>query len=491
MPITGKQRSQRIFRGYHALPDAHLAWKRWLGMAGLILGLAYSGWLLSKPGQRQISTGPLSQSHSAWNHSGCEQCHVPFNSIRHDSLWGSHAETLRVNNSACNGNCHKVTGHFESRTKQETLDSESCSRCHQEHLGLHRSLLDIPDSDCARCHTSLADVSNRQDASHSVANNFSTEHPKFSIESLPEDPGTILFSHIQHMRPGQPKTPGDGTEKKLANLPSAYRAQYASRVDADDRIQLNCSDCHERDVALPGYEGLESLTAKVNSGLAMQSTSHRLYKPVEFEKHCVACHALDGIPHGRDRKQTLEAVNQQLPADLFEFFKQRGTDQPPSESVIRERELRLQAFANSKTEGCMKCHTPADDDSPSLVQPSRIPTRWLQGASFTHGAHLMVACIECHAEPYAVSNATVDSRQESNRIMIRGLEQCRTCHIQNPEQRASSFANNQHVASADCIDCHRYHVDPPISGSGITQSGDSAATATPLMQWVTATGPKP
>lgn len=486
MPITGKQRAQRISRSYHGRPDPNIAWKRTLGVVGLVVALLYAAWICAGLGNKQISTGELSQAHFHLNENGCDQCHLPYQTIRFDSLWGTDKNVVRLNNSACNGACHKVSDHFASRTQTEVLGRETCSRCHQEHLGKHRSLLDIADSDCSRCHSNLETSSTSPKETLVVASNFSTEHPKLSFEKLAEDPGTILFSHIQHMRPGQPKTPDDKAAMQLASLPPEYQAQYAARVDANGLIQLRCSDCHERDVPVADVDHLElPETAGILGSKVAPSTAHMLYKPVDFEKHCVACHDLKEVPHGLNREKTEKAIRQRIPALSAENIRERGNqgDKELDSKLIemsRERTERVEVLVNSFQVKCQKCHVLAAPGNVDVVLPSAVPARWMDDAAFTHGKHLMVSCKECHAAAYGASHAAVDSATEANQIMIGGLDLCRKCHIQDAEQRTKAFATEPHVASADCIDCHRYHIDRPAH-AGASHTPDAPTSEPPAV----------
>ncbi len=430
MPITGKQRAQKIDPKYHTRRDSFLNWKRWLGFIGLTLGLGYSGWLVSDQGKAHVSTGPLSRAHHAWNDTGCDHCHTPYLPIRLDSLWGSAHATIAKNNQKCNGSCHSLPGHFVDATLPDIAAGVSCSQCHREHLGFDRNLVEVPDSDCAQCHKSLERVAKTTPKVHPVASHFNDAHPVAGFESLTKDPGTIKFSHVQHMRPGQPRTPGDATAKRLENLPAQYRDRYAPLVDSDGWIQLQCADCHDP-----------------------------IVQNVQFENHCVACHSLDGIPHGLNRQLTLDAIASQLPSDLFQYFKNRKGEQAIDEGEIREREIRLQSLASSQTEGCMKCHLPAPEASNAMVQSSQVPARWMPKANFSHDDHRMASCQSCHPQPFEESTSSVDSLLEADRIMIRGIEHCRTCHVEDPVKRAQQFASNPHVATANCVDCHSYHAD--------------------------------
>ncbi|MEQ1827404.1 MAG: cytochrome c3 family protein [Pirellula sp.] len=465
MPLTGKQRAQRIDRQYHKLVDPFLVRKRWLGVIGFSLALAYSTWLFSNRGPVQISAGELSKKHAAWNHTGCEECHVPFSPIRKDAFGGDSPAVIAKNNLHCNGKCHTVTGHFERQLQPGVLASESCGSCHREHMGSEHSLVQIPDRDCKRCHQKLESVTATGIPSSSVFN-FSDEsgHPKFPFEATGKDPGTIKFSHSQHLRPGQPTTPGGTDAKGLINIPEKYRAQYNKRVDDNKLIQLKCSDCHSRDIEVPGYEELENGAEGLKPDrMGVQTTSHLLYKPVEFNKHCIACHDLDGVEHGLDRTKTKQSIDNLLPLRQNEFLRTQPADAGLTNEEINQRQLRLETLLSSKTDGCSKCHSRAVEDSPALVEPSGVMQRWLKHAGFSHGAHLMVSCKECHSQAYAMHGGRVDSELNADQVMIPGIETCRKCHIQSANKRSVEAAKNKHVATAECVDCHRYHVDPPKS----------------------------
>ncbi len=475
MQENGRQRAAKIDRLYHAAFDRFIYRKRWMGFLGLVVGIAYSAWMFSSNGALHVTTGELSQPHFAWNKTGCEKCHLPNVPIRKDAWGGELKENIAKNNKQCNGTCHTVTGHFESKTKIGVLESESCSACHREHLGFDRSLVEVADSDCSRCHANMASVTLTSKSGNSVTNFSKTEgHPEFSALKEP-DPGTIRFSHIQHMRPGQPKAPGGADAKRLEMLPERFRTLYEGRIDSNKLIQLTCSDCHSRDVELKGYEGLESANSTPNA--AIQSSSHMLYKPVAFDKHCAACHDLDGLPHGLDRTHISQAIKEVIPLKTLEFLKTRfkpsevealgdGKMSKDMEEEVNARETRLNAILGDGGTTCNKCHKKSEDPN-SIVAPSNLKTQWLRDASFTHGAHLMVSCKDCHAGAYVASNNVFDwernnnSELESDKVMIAGIANCRRCHIQDAEERSQSFGTEKRVASANCADCHRYHSDPP------------------------------
>ncbi len=475
MQENGRQRAAKINRHYHAAFDRFVYRKRWLSVLGLLVGIAYSAWLFSSHGAPQLTTGALSQPHYAWNKTGCENCHLPNVPIRKDAFGGNLVENIAKSNQQCNDTCHSVSNHFSLRTKSDVLRSESCSTCHREHLGFERSLVAVPDKDCTRCHSNMSSIAiDPANGVHSQIHDFSKPngHPEFA--SLQRDPGTIRFSHIQHMSPGQPTTDGGRDAKRLEMLPEKFRIQYRDRVNSDGLIQLSCSSCHARDVELKGYDGLESSGALPVA--AARSSEHTHYRPIEFGKHCAACHDLDGIPHGLDRVSTKLAIEELVPRRQLEFFRNRfqgGDWESLAKSELKmqvdDREQRLQALTRDAGSVCSKCHQNAPLDSPFSVLPSNLKSAWFRNAAFSHGAHLMVSCKDCHDKAYGIAAGALDSTAESKHVIIAGIASCRACHIQDAEKRAVLFAKNRHVASADCVDCHRYHVDAPKGSTGATQ----------------------
>jgi hypothetical protein len=485
MAITGKQRASRIDRRYTSIEDVSIRWKRWLGFGGLLVGLLYGSWILFGVGsQKQLSSGDLSKAHFAWNETGCEQCHASFSPIREVSF-GRSSDVIALNNQKCSV-CHRMPGHFESRTKPEILQGESCVACHHEHLGFHHNLLDIADRSCVRCHADLTPYAKDSNRVLAKVTSFS-DHPAFRKIEQAEDPGTISFSHVQHMQPGQPKTVGDATALKWEGIQDWSNRYALKRPEgAQGLIQLKCSDCHEAD-----YPG----------------TSQRFYQAVQFQKHCEVCHKTP-VPHGLDMVRSIEAERARVAGALLGAAGalqgaagalqgaagalQGAAGAAPNElggnaeqevikpDVLREVLQKLQTNSTGESFsqvmerdvegarkglfvslGCKKCHqlyqptatsSPNDAWAREIVEPSKIPTQWLADASFTHGAHIQMDCKECH---------TLGGNAKE--VMIQGVKSCRECHISDPGQRAKKGQANPHVATADCIDCHRYHHSSAVS----------------------------
>lgn len=478
MPLTGKQRSRRIDRAYYQSLDPYVRIKRTAGWIALGLGILWSIWLFTPMGKPQLNPGDLSHAHSAWNKQGCEACHEGFATIRSDSWGGREAVNVAVNNATCNGKCHAAAGHYELRTDPTVTAAENCTLCHREHMGREASLVQLADSDCSRCHRDIAKFVAANTASLAKnVNNFSRTdgHPEF--KGLAADPGRIKFSHILHLKPGQAPAESHPTAKSFAEVDTPYRDRYAhgATPPLDQLIQLRCSDCHEPDVETAGLDALQDLIG-YETKQTYPSNSHRFYKPVNFEKHCVACHNLDDVPHGLDREQTKQAVAKLLPARQLEYFRDKLGDAPqPAEEDVRLRQSRLEALLAGGG-ACLKCHEAAPADDKQLVAPSRVPQQWFRDAAFNHGAHLMMGCRECHPQAFETELRLrkTENGQDAyavfgdGAVMIQGIESCRQCHIRDADERSKIFSTKKiPVATADCVDCHRYHIDPPKGSPNI------------------------
>ena len=491
MAITGKQRSRRIDRNYTSVLDPSILWKRRLGWLGLAFGLAYGMWIfLSPSAAKQLSTGELSKAHHAWNETGCEKCHAPLSPIKTTSV-GRTPQAIAENNDRCNS-CHRMSDHFPNSMKPEKLELESCVQCHHEHLGFNHNLRDVADESCVKCHKDLTlyvkDSVKASSRSLPSVVSFDPQpdgsgHPGF--RGLEKDTGTVSFSHVQHMRLGQPRTPGDATAKKFDSLAQRYKEQYQARVDKG-LVQLTCGDCHQRDHAVSGYDEME-LYSELDTALALQSNEHVLYQPIDFSKHCEACHQL-AVPHKLDFKDTnylADVVEADQLQRLSESARKQNADPNSSEKSLdtfRQSSTGkdLVKLLKSKapeakstlytTYGCNKCHQLSEGANQAfmadqIVVSSGIKSQWLKDASFTHGAHVNVQCKKCHDMDLA-SPATPDAPNpplggHASQVLIGGIDTCRDCHKVDEGKRLEAQGHgNRNVATADCIDCHRYHHEP-------------------------------
>jgi hypothetical protein len=276
--------------------------------------------------------------------------------------------------------CHDGPLHHADQTF-----TPSCSNCHVEHQGTLR-LASISDRACTQCHANLT-TANGPSKFVSNIRAFDSSHPDFAaVRPGALDPGGIKFNHQVHLN----------DELRGPN----------------GLVQLKCTDCHQA--------------------------------PIDYEKHCAACHTLqfdrrfsEPAPH-KEPRVVYDFVLYKLTA----YIAAHPAEQPPARNTaewVKQRMADAQLLLWRKS--CQKCHLltyPNGSDALPVVAKSALTTRWLPHAEFDHEAHQMVQCASCHAK-------AVDSRQTSD-VLIPGIQTCRQCHHAG-----------QDAAEARCFECHKYH----------------------------------
>jgi hypothetical protein len=305
---------------------------------------------------------------------------------------------------ACLG-CHDGPIHHEDQTF-----TPSCSNCHVEHQGALR-LAGTSDRACTQCH---ADLTTTHGPSKFASNirGFDSSHPEFAaVRPGASDPGAIKFNHQVHLK-------------------DDLRGPHGP-------VQLKCADCHTTAAPERSY-----------------------MQPVNYEKHCASCHALqfnrrfsEPAPHEEPQVvydfvlNKLTAYIAAHPAEipLVDEPDQRLPNRPPQPPARNAAEWVQQRMADARLllwrKSCKECHQlsyPSGPEALPVVAKSAITTRWLPHAEFDHEAHQMVECASCHAKAN-------DSRETSD-VLIPGVQTCRQCHRAGPD-----------AAEARCFECHSYH----------------------------------
>jgi hypothetical protein len=317
---------------------------------------------------------------------------------------------------ACLG-CHDGPIHHTDQTF-----TPSCSNCHVEHQGSLR-LASTADRACTQCH---ADLKTTHGSAKFVSNirAFDSSHPEFAVlRPGSSDPGTVKFNHQVHLK-------------------DDLRGPNGT-------VRLKCADCHQ----------------------ASRTSSDRSYmEPVNYDKHCAACHSLqfdrrfsESAPH-KEPKVVYDFVSQKLtayiaahPAEipLVDEPDKRLPSRPPQPPAHNAAEWVQQRMVDAQLllwrKSCKECHGlsyPDGMEALPIVAKSAITTRWLPHAEFDHQAHQMVQCASCHA------NAP-ESRETSD-VLIPGVQSCQQCH-----------RSGKDAAEARCFECHTYHdwsKEKPVAG---------------------------
>ncbi|MCE9629381.1 MAG: hypothetical protein K8S94_01495 [Planctomycetia bacterium] len=466
---TSREQVSRIDRSYfHQLsPLQHR--RRWLIGAAVAFGIGWCAWgAIDVP--RHHSPGPVATVHAKWEND-CNACHVPLSPIK-DNTWLTTANTRREMEAKCEA-CHRAASHHPLQVAAEV---GSCASCHADHRGRSNDLVRVADHSCTDCH---ANIAAHRIASADVApsgvttpiTRFDNEHhPPFA--SLASDPGTVKFSHGRHMRAGltfasasdhpedrklKPYTRRAAQVWTYGLLAEKDRGRYlpAGGHD-DDLVQLSCNSCHEfASTAAP--EDLRTV-----SSLLTASSPGAYALPVDFDRHCAACHVLpyDGtavpeggvaaadtalertaagprsehfVPHGLDAaglRRFLEStfLEEALEGNQDLLNTRIKTTSPlpavrtkavPDETLRKAIVDRVRAARTFVQGTCDKCHTldatsiPSDGslleeaEAEALVStnwfrvlPSKVPDVWLSKARFDHHPHRSYDCRLCHAAAY-------------------------------------------------------------------------------------------
>jgi hypothetical protein len=437
---TTKELAQRIELDYFKRPHPVRHWMRLLSVGAMALAAV---WLIVEaiPGDQSVyMPGPVSQAHALFGHQ-CTQCH---------SSTGRAIYWRDVSDAACL-KCHDGPVHHQNQlrligTDQGELVASNCASCHVEHKGQPR-LTQMSDRHCTQCHE---DLQTKGAAAHPplclVTNHrverkisrFPSVHPEFAVLRVKrQDTAQIKLNHEVHLKP---------------NL-----------TGPDGPTQLTCTDCHTLDV----------------KGAYMA--------PIEYEKHCMACHLLDYDPRWRLAPRNTPEVKRALRQRRFAEYAAQHPDQfpvAPHETPEVVRAFLQLKYADETSTGVKapSAHAPSDLRLLSRLKYSALsmPARTrvdqlVQTAEDRLYQTKKRGCQECHPieavsrQPSAVSRASSDSSSPppivATSIPSRWLPHstfnhkahrlvsCVACHTQTPKSRETNDVLLPNVQS--CAECHR------------------------------------
>jgi hypothetical protein len=353
-----------------------------------------------------LAGGAISGSKSVYNPGPLSHSHAMLTAKCEVCHASPAAFGRKVTDQACSV-CHIGAIHQVQQTFMP-----QCSECHAEHRGSFL-LTDSSDGACTQCHSNLATKSGTTKFAAKITG-FDSGHPEFSALRAP-DPGTIKFGHAVHLKAG-------------------LRGPHGT-------VQLKCADCH--------------------------TPSGTLMSPVNYEKHCAECHALNFDEHIAEPAphKKLEIVMPYVRQKLTEFIAANPDEAhhwpdrrifnkplpPPKNAAewVNYRMMEVETLFWRKS--CVECHTlnlPGGGALP-IVAESKITTRWMKNAQFDHNAHQMLICTECHSQA-PKSSLTSD-------VLLPGIATCRTCHH-----------SGSNTAESRCFECHLYHdksKSKPVEGT--------------------------
>jgi len=418
---TTKKLAKRIDLQYFAQPHPLRRWRFWLSVAVPVIALGWFVTQRAQDGRKVYSSGQLSHAHAVFTQQ-CALCHVPQ----------AGAFAAQVTDKACLA-CHDAPLHHANQTL-----TPACATCHDEHKGAMR-LRDTADATCTQCHGQLR---TRDDQPHYLTSitGFDGKHPEFAaLRSGMVDPGGVRLNHYVHL---QPTLMGPN----------------------NTRVQMTCDDCHRSTAAgVWPYGAAEAHPVATSDPGPNRSHDQAYMSPLEFAKHCAACHTLqfdkrfgdDQVPH--DKPEVVHAFLLKRFREYIAAHPSAVHEVSPPDRQIPER-VRLPRVARDAFEWvefrvddaewllyaktCKQCHTlrPTSGSLPEVAK-SNLTTRWLTHAEFDHHAHRMMFCTACHTR-------TPDSRETAD-VLLPGIQTCQQCH--RPEGPAKEAAEGR------CFECHQYH----------------------------------
>ncbi len=492
---VAKGRSQRIQIDYFRHPSKLTQSRGLLALLALLFAGGYCIYVLAAGSASHLTTGPLAQAHTAFENS-CEKCHTDFTPISSDSLLLDSSSALAVQEAACQS-CHRADAHFRNEltlTSQKT--DQHCSGCHLDHQGRDFDMVKLSSDACVQCHGNLTKHCQAKPVVKHDITAFTLESHGPFVSLSQGDQGRIKFDHAQHMLPGQVDADSKGSFT-LAMLEPDQRERYRQKVNgqwqADDAVvTLQCNSCHE-----PAGRPSEQAVGDTEVG--------RHIKPIRFDDHCQACHAINApgrddqtlpLPHAAPWAELNVIMSAKLAGSQWLGRFRSPTDAVRKEPLVGEGDdgalvlqgsdatLSKPSLVDSQRdrvkEACLKCHVESDltDEAITKLRSNAVPPliseRWLRRGIFDHAAHGKMACSYCHEVPTSDPTHAGQPAKDQTVVMINSIATCMECHRDSasPEpaslqtDKAKQLLNGQTTWASDrCTECHRYHWSRPEGDS--------------------------
>lgn len=484
---AAKGKSQRIQMDHFRRVTMLTRSRSLLAIVALLITGVYCFYVLAAGSPSHLSTGPLARAHASFENR-CDKCHTDFTPISSDSLLLDSSSALNVQETACQ-ECHKAESHFRNHLVESSKRiDQHCSGCHLDHQGREFDMVQLASGACVQCHGNLGPHCQASPVVKKDIHAFTVEsHGAFASLSQ-GDQGRIKFDHAQHMLPGQVTEDSKGAFT-LAMLEPEQRERYRQNSQSDsDKVTLQCNSCHQP-------AGTMSLAAVGDAEVG------RHMRPIEFEEHCQACHAINA-PGRNDKTLPLPHAAPWAELDIIMGAKLAGGEwtgqfRSPADAVRKEPlvgegndgalvnsadeppldpQSLLGAQRSRVIESCKKCHIEADLTDEEIAKlrsnqrPPLIPERWLARGIFDHAAHGRMDCAWCHEVAVGDQARAKQDATDQTVVLIKSIESCVQCHrdASTPEPgtlqtaEAKRLLNGQTTWASDrCTECHRYHWSRP------------------------------
>jgi hypothetical protein len=306
------------------------------------------------------------------------------------------------------------------------------------------ALAQVEDGHCTACHADIAAHRTGGTPGFPAVTGFPAGHPEFAARG---DPGTLKFSHAAHLKGEGVLIDREGLKTRVLECADCHQADSAGLTMQPVAYEKHCAECHPLSVQLTGIkdaklaDAVKEFNARpaphrepevVRAVLRDRLLAFARTNPVALDRN-----ASDdrGVP----RPRPLDAA---VSLDEWVWSQTKLTAQEQLTFVTRQHgatQAQLRAAG-----ACVLCHTEERPPEPAAeglftlpeYRPTRLLDRWMPHSKFSHNAHQMLNCAECHRA--ASSTLASDALMPSQAT-------CAQCH--NPK------AGARH----DCVECHDYH----------------------------------
>lgn len=482
VPYTSRELSERVEIESHRRPNRFRR-RTWWGAFWLsVLCLVWLAWEGARGEYHIYEAGEVAIAHRMFEND-CAKCHTTWAPVDRFLNLDFSDKVYSVDNAACLA-CHPGSTHHKNQIPAH--DDISCAKCHIEHEG-HRDLKRVADRICLECHRQIETTDGRT--------SFEVAVSEFGRERGPgdNDPGHPEFAFARLLDSNSADTPGIGHKHSVldvleftdengwqdqANIRFNHAAHLKSERDATGELVYGIIGKDQR-LSEQKFSDLSQTCSVCHE----ENPDGRYMKPIRFENHCQSCHPI----YFDNQQFPKEQVPHESPDIVRGFLTERYTmaalrnpdgvpDSRPArsipgrasrplltknqadwvkaqlESAERDTLRHTHVFFGPEAKGgCAYCHTVENQETPGdwqIVSPN-IPDRWMQHAIFSHEAHQMMNCAECHAG--------VGQSKDTGDAMLPKVELCRKCHSKHPEQPPGQSPSRYFGARNDCVECHVYH----------------------------------
>jgi hypothetical protein len=306
--------------------------------------------------------------------------------------------------------------------------NQLCAECHQEAPDGRYMLPIVYEQHCKTCHGLYYEGGGSDQLPHEspgVVMGFLTDRITLSILKKAKEAGeqdatkpSPLARNPGREIPGRrPPLRGSQAKELSARLRSALQKAL---------LELEASD--------PVPEA-ERKTVRAGHGVA----------GVEARGSCSYCHT---VKHTDEEQDALNGgwriVGPRYPTEQLSLSRVRQAlrtqaEQDESSETDEEIKRRVKELISTRN-----INGDTKDDGYRMI-----PSRWMPHARFSHNAHQMMNCVECH-------DGSVESTQTAD-ILLPSIELCRKCHSSSPDQPYGKSRVRLQGARTDCVECHTYH----------------------------------